>query len=196
MCGAQMCQKNNPGTYQVRKLAESLLLPLLRAPCHRNPHIYLPTTIGAGSGPRRPAVDGDHWQGLASSVSSARDVCITPGTRVRGQGYPVTPNPYARFFSPTFTSLDEGDYGLDRGHRRQEGDAWEASLNEIFWHRQQGLLQVLKAYTLYRPEQGYCQAQGPVAAVLLMHLPPEVSDPALRPSIPSDLKPSSPNPRY
>ncbi|XP_051001765.1 carabin isoform X2 [Acomys russatus] len=37
----------------------------------------------------------------------------------------------------------------------------------------QGLLQVLKAYTLYRPEQGYCQAQGPVAAVLLMHLPPE-----------------------
>jgi len=34
---------------------------------------------------------------------------------------------------------------------------------------------VLKAYTLYRPEQGYCQAQGPVAAVLLMHLPPEVS---------------------
>lgn len=47
--------------------------------------------------------------------------------------------------------------------------------NGLFWHRQQGLLQVLKAYTLYRPEQGYCQAQGPVAAVLLMHLPPEVS---------------------
>ncbi|XP_049748599.1 carabin isoform X3 [Elephas maximus indicus] len=45
--------------------------------------------------------------------------------------------------------------------------------NEVSWHRQQGLLQVLKAYTLYRPEQGYCQAQGPVAAVLLMHLPPE-----------------------
>lgn len=39
---------------------------------------------------------------------------------------------------------------------------------------------MLKAYTLHRPEQGYCQAQGPVAAVLLMHLPPEVSalDPA------------------
>lgn len=50
--------------------------------------------------------------------------------------------------------------------------------NGIFRHRQQGLLQVLKAYTLYRPEQGYCQAQGPVAAVLLMHLPPEVSAPA------------------
>ncbi|XP_027433592.1 carabin isoform X2 [Zalophus californianus] len=50
-------------------------------------------------------------------------------------------------------------------------------LHEMFvspqGHGQQGLLQVLKAYTLHRPEQGYCQAQGPVAAVLLMHLPPE-----------------------
>lgn len=67
-------------------------------------------------------------------------------------------------------------------------------LHEMFvspqGHGQQGLLQVLKAYTLYRPEQGYCQAQGPVAAVLLMHLPPEVSDldPALRHP--------NPNPRY
>nr|XP_054367790.1 carabin isoform X2 [Mirounga angustirostris] len=54
-------------------------------------------------------------------------------------------------------------------------------LHEMFvspqGHGQQGLLQVLKAYTLHRPEQGYCQAQGPVAAVLLMHLPPEVSPP-------------------
>lgn len=58
----------------------------------------------------------------------------------------------------------------------------------VLGHRQQGLLEVLKAYTLFRPEQGYCQAQGPVAAVLLMHLPPEVS-PApqhLRPCSPTD----------
>lgn len=89
------------------------------------------------------------------------------------------------------------DSGLSRGHRGQGRDAWEAGLNELFWHRQQGLLQVLKAYTLYRPEQGYCQAQGPVAAVLLMHLPPEVSDlvPDLRPSIPRDLRhPPTPTP--
>ncbi|TSV81495.1 TBC1 domain family member 10B [Bagarius yarrelli] len=38
---------------------------------------------------------------------------------------------------------------------------------------QQGLLQVLKAYTQFRPDEGYCQAQGPVAAVLLMHMPME-----------------------
>lgn len=41
--------------------------------------------------------------------------------------------------------------------------------------RQQDLFSVLKAYTLYRPEEGYCQAQAPVAAVLLMHMPAEVN---------------------
>ncbi|XP_052010913.1 uncharacterized protein LOC127663389 [Xyrauchen texanus] len=40
-------------------------------------------------------------------------------------------------------------------------------------HGQKDLLQVLKAYTQYRPEEGYCQAQGPVAAVLLMNMPAE-----------------------
>lgn len=41
-------------------------------------------------------------------------------------------------------------------------------------HSQQDLFRVLKAYTLYRPEEGYCQAQAPIAAVLLMHMPAEV----------------------
>ncbi|XP_061690013.1 TBC1 domain family member 10B isoform X2 [Syngnathoides biaculeatus] len=40
-------------------------------------------------------------------------------------------------------------------------------------HGQQGLFQVLKAYTQYKPDEGYCQAQGPVAAVLLMNMPAE-----------------------
>lgn len=40
--------------------------------------------------------------------------------------------------------------------------------------RQQDLFRVLKAYTLYRPDEGYCQAQAPIAAVLLMHMPAEV----------------------
>ncbi|XP_051506136.1 uncharacterized protein LOC127413223 isoform X2 [Myxocyprinus asiaticus] len=40
-------------------------------------------------------------------------------------------------------------------------------------HGQKDLLHVLKAYTQYRPEEGYCQAQGPVAAVLLMNMPAE-----------------------
>ncbi|XP_056146792.1 uro-adherence factor A [Lampris incognitus] len=40
-------------------------------------------------------------------------------------------------------------------------------------HGQRGLFRVLKAYTQYQPEEGYCQAQGPVAAVLLMNMPTE-----------------------
>uniref|UniRef100_A0A1A8LH38 TBC1 domain family, member 10A n=1 Tax=Nothobranchius pienaari TaxID=704102 RepID=A0A1A8LH38_9TELE len=38
---------------------------------------------------------------------------------------------------------------------------------------QQDLLDVLKAYTVYRSEEGYCQAQAPIAALLLMHMPAE-----------------------
>ncbi|XP_070818286.1 ecotropic viral integration site 5 ortholog [Chaetodon trifascialis] len=40
-------------------------------------------------------------------------------------------------------------------------------------HGQRGLFRVLKAYTQYQPKEGYCQAQGPVAAVLLMNMPAE-----------------------
>ncbi|KAJ8981935.1 hypothetical protein NQ317_002106 [Molorchus minor] len=36
---------------------------------------------------------------------------------------------------------------------------------------QQELFNVLKAYTIHFPEIGYCQAQAPVAAFLLMHMP-------------------------
>lgn len=57
----------------------------------------------------------------------------------------------------------------------------EANTNIYFYisfcfhmRSQQGLLKVLKAYTQFRPDEGYCQAQGPVAAVLLMNMPLEV----------------------
>ncbi|XP_061756003.1 carabin-like isoform X2 [Nerophis ophidion] len=40
-------------------------------------------------------------------------------------------------------------------------------------HGQRGLFRVLKAFTQFKPEDGYCQAQGPVAAVLLMNMPAE-----------------------
>lgn len=38
---------------------------------------------------------------------------------------------------------------------------------------QKDLKNVLRAYAAYNPEDGYCQAQAPVAAVLLMHMPAE-----------------------
>jgi len=49
--------------------------------------------------------------------------------------------------------------------------------HEIFMaregHGQQDLFHVLKAYTIHNPTDGYCQAQAPLAAVLLMHMPAE-----------------------
>jgi hypothetical protein len=49
--------------------------------------------------------------------------------------------------------------------------------HEIFMKREgrQMLFNVLKAYAVHNKEVGYCQAQGPIAAVLLMHLPEEDS---------------------
>lgn len=35
------------------------------------------------------------------------------------------------------------------------------------------LFNVLKAYSIYNPKVGYCQAQAPIAAFLLMHMPAE-----------------------
>lgn len=91
---------------------------------------------------------------------------------------PHAPIMWCSPLSPTLPPSRTGRGGLGRGSK-----GWGGTPNGVSRHRQQGLLQVLKAYTLYRPEQGYCQAQGPVAAVLLMHLPPEVSalDPAPAP---------------
>lgn len=57
-------------------------------------------------------------------------------------------------------------YGLSR--------VFKGSIIPILTCRQQDLFRVLKAYTLHRPEEGYCQAQAPIAAVLLMHMPAEV----------------------
>lgn len=55
-------------------------------------------------------------------------------------------------------------------------DIYDEVLSDMYMvsYRQQDLFRVLKAYTLYRPEEGYCQAQAPIAAVLLMHMPAEV----------------------
>jgi len=43
----------------------------------------------------------------------------------------------------------------------------------IFFNSQKELFNVLKAYTILNPVIGYCQAQAPIAAFLLMHMPAE-----------------------
>lgn len=40
-------------------------------------------------------------------------------------------------------------------------------------HGQDDLFRILKAYTIHNPVDGYCQAQAPIAAILLMHMPAE-----------------------
>ena len=44
---------------------------------------------------------------------------------------------------------------------------------QIWLCRQEDLYCILKAYTIHNPKDGYCQAQAPIAAVLLMHMPAE-----------------------
>lgn len=49
-------------------------------------------------------------------------------------------------------------------------------LHEMFMAKgygQEDLFRILKAYTVHNPVDGYCQAQAPIAAVLLMHMPAE-----------------------
>lgn len=43
----------------------------------------------------------------------------------------------------------------------------------FIYYSQKELFNVLKAYTILKPEVGYCQAQAPIAAFLLMHMPGE-----------------------
>uniref|UniRef100_H2Z384 Rab-GAP TBC domain-containing protein n=1 Tax=Ciona savignyi TaxID=51511 RepID=H2Z384_CIOSA len=49
--------------------------------------------------------------------------------------------------------------------------------HEMFAQRggtgQQDLYNILYAYAVYNPKDGYCQAHAPIAAVLLMHMPAE-----------------------
>lgn len=40
-------------------------------------------------------------------------------------------------------------------------------------HGQEDLFRILKAYSIINPVDGYCQAQAPIAAILLMHMPAE-----------------------
>ncbi|KAL7378048.1 hypothetical protein ABVT39_007810 [Epinephelus coioides] len=84
--------------------------------------------------------------------------------------------------------LLEANHGKFEELEREQGEAkWldiiekdlhrQFPFHEMFaargGHGQQDLYRILKAYTIYKPDEGYCQAQAPVAAVLLMHMPAE-----------------------
>lgn len=162
LCGAHVCQREQPGTYQVRGGQVSHHhLPLPETLATPSPHTHLP----AGLQKLVEAPGDPQWMETIGRDLHRQfplhEMFVSP----QGHGYEAG-NAQGCSFCP----FSEGHRG--RGGACQCGGAGP---DGVSWHRQQGLLQVLKAYTLYRPDLGYCQAQGPVAAVLLMHLPPEVS---------------------
>lgn len=199
LCGAHVCQRNSPGTYQVKELAGICL------PCPE-PIATLsltPTFLPTHRNWLRPQETHSGWRPLAGTCT-ASSLCMrclchprVTGTRPVMPRDPQPPHPHLLLALCLCISGKAKRLGLVRPGQRppegREGVPRELIPNGVFWHRQQGLLQVLKAYTLYRPEQGYCQAQGPVAAVLLMHLPPEVSalDPSLQTRAPDPPTPVS-----
>lgn len=101
LCGAQMCRNNNPGTYQVKKLAVPALSfpPLSELLATLSPHIHLPTTHRSW---QRPLETRSGWRPLAGTCT-ASSLCMRclchPRDTGMGREYPLTPSPHARCFS-------------------------------------------------------------------------------------------------
>ncbi|KAJ8312852.1 hypothetical protein KUTeg_010225 [Tegillarca granosa] len=77
--------------------------------------------------------------------------------------------------------LMDHNTGRYEEYLRQKGDPrWIEDIKKDL-HRQFPLHEMFQArggtgthaYTIHNPHEGYCQAQGPIAAVLLMHMPAE-----------------------
>ncbi|GMR42505.1 hypothetical protein PMAYCL1PPCAC_12700, partial [Pristionchus mayeri] len=64
--------------------------------------------------------------------------------------------------------IDEIERDLDRQFPQHELFARSGKYSE---GGKEDLLNLLKAYTILHPEEGYCQGQAPIASVLLMHMP-------------------------
>ncbi|KAJ1524080.1 hypothetical protein ONE63_010617 [Megalurothrips usitatus] len=104
------------------------------------------------------------------------------------KGIPTSVRPRAWLYLCGGHLLMKQHRGLYAQLRHQEGDPrWVDDIrkdlhrqfpyHEMFaqqeGHGQQDLLEVLKSFSIMNPEVGYCQAQAPLAAFLLMHMPAE-----------------------
>lgn len=71
--------------------------------------------------------------------------------------------------------LDEGNPHVIEDIRKDQHRQFP--LHEMFLDEdkpgQKELFNILKAYSILNPKVGYCQAQAPIAAFLLMHMPSE-----------------------
>lgn len=101
---------------------------------------------------------------------------------------PSAVRPKAWFYLSGGQSLLEAHPNVYYELLEQEGDAQiideirrdqnrQFPMHEMFLDEdrpgQKELFNILKAYSILNPQTGYCQAQAPIAAFLLMHLPSE-----------------------
>lgn len=104
------------------------------------------------------------------------------------KGIPSAIRPKAWFYLSGGHSLLVAHPNVYQELLEQEGDAQiideikrdqhrQFPMHEMFLDEgrpgQQELCNLLKAYSILNPKTGYCQAQAPIAAFLLMHLPAE-----------------------
>ncbi|KAL5016349.1 hypothetical protein ScPMuIL_005938 [Solemya velum] len=123
----------------------------------------------------------ENWEKwMNKRFKKVKDRCrkgIPPSVRARGWQYLCG----SKF-------LMEQNQGRYQEYLKQNGDPHWTDQIEKDLHRQfpmhemfagqsslgqEDLFFILKAYTIHNPRDGYCQAQGPIAAVLLMHMPAE-----------------------
>lgn len=104
------------------------------------------------------------------------------------KGIPSAVRPKAWFYLSGGHSLLEAHPNVYQDLLEQEGDSQiideikrdqnrQFPMHEMFLDEdkpgQKELFNILKAYSILNPQTGYCQAQAPIAAFLLMHLPAE-----------------------
>nr|XP_016776844.1 carabin isoform X3 [Pan troglodytes] len=123
--------------------ARPMLAPVVWGPCVPEEQPW--HLSGAGRGPWRPTVDGDHWQGPAPSVPSARDVCVASGPR------------------EAFWCLVQicevylpGYYGPHMEAVRLDAEVFMALLRRLLPHVHKHLQQVGVGPLLYLPEWFLC----------------------------------------
>ncbi|XP_035212023.1 TBC1 domain family member 10A-like isoform X2 [Stegodyphus dumicola] len=117
---------------------------------------------------------------MTKKYKKVRERCrkgIPPALRARAWQYLCGAKFYMDSCRHKFTELD-GAAGDPRCVEDIKKDLHrQFPSHEIFvksqGHGQADLFRILKAYSLFNPSVGYCQAQAPIAAALLMHMPAE-----------------------
>ncbi|CAL1271898.1 unnamed protein product [Larinioides sclopetarius] len=117
---------------------------------------------------------------MTKKYKKVRERCrkgIPPAIRARAWQYLCGAKFYMDNYRHKFTELDSaaGDPRCVDDIKKDLHRQFPS--HEIFvksqGHGQADLFRILKAYSLFNPIVGYCQAQAPIAAALLMHMPAE-----------------------